>query len=76
MQSQQTKKQIESARSWWQSDDAWAMIMAAGLLIITWLALQPVFVPSTGEASFENLLAPWVAKPGSWTTNPLVALEG
>ena len=34
MQSQETNKQIESAPSWWQSDDAWAMIMAAGLLVI------------------------------------------
>ena len=50
--------------------------MAAGLLVITWLALQPVLIPATGETSFENLLAPWVAKPGSWTTNPLAALEG
>ena len=76
IQSQETKKQIEFAPSWWQSDDAWAMIMAAGLLVITWFALQPVLVPTTGETSFENLLAPWVAKPGSWTTNPLTALEG
>ena len=76
MQSQETNKQIEAATSWWQSDDAWAMIMAAGLLVITWLALQPVLIPATGETSFENLLAPWVAKPGSWTTNPLAALKG
>ncbi|MCP4927968.1 MAG: hypothetical protein GY918_02785, partial [Gammaproteobacteria bacterium] len=76
MQSQETKKQIESVPSWWQSDDAWAMIMAAGLLVITWFALQPVLMPATGETSFENLLSPWVAKPGSWTTNPLAALKG
>ena len=76
MQSQETNKQIESAPSWWQSDDAWAMILAAVLLVTTWFASQPVLVPSTGETSFENLLSPWVAKPGSWTTNPLAALEG
>ena len=52
------------------------MILAAGLLVTTWFALQPVLVPATGETTFENLLAPWVAKPGSWTTNPLAALEG
>ena len=76
MQGQETKTPIDSAPSWWQSDDAWAMIMAAGLLVITWLALQPVLIPATGETSFENLLAPWVAKPGSWSANPLVAFDG
>jgi uncharacterized membrane protein YadS len=76
MQRQGTKTPIDSATSWWQSDDAWAIIMAAGLLVITWFALQPVLMSATGETSFENLLAPWVAKPGSWTTNPLAALEG
>ena len=76
MESQETNKQIETAPSWWQSDDAWAMIMAAGLLVIAWFALQPVLIPATGETSFENLLTPWVAKPGSWTMNPLAALEG
>ena len=65
MQSQETKKQIESVPSWWQSDDAWAMIMAAGMLVIAWFALQPAILPATGETSFENLLAPWVAKPRS-----------
>ncbi|MBT4159112.1 MAG: hypothetical protein HOD99_09770, partial [Planctomycetaceae bacterium] len=49
MQSQETKKQIESAPPWWQSDDAWAIIMAAGLLAITWFALLPVLLPATGE---------------------------
>lgn len=76
MQSQESQKEIESAPSWWHSDDAWAMIMAAGLLIITWFALQPVLDSVTGETAFENLLAPWVAKPGSWTTNPLAAFDG
>ena len=26
MQSQETNKQMETAPSWWQSDDAWAMM--------------------------------------------------
>ena len=52
------------------------MIMAVGLLVIAWFALQPVLIPTTGETSFENMLTPWVAKPGSWTMNPLAALEG
>ena len=76
IQSRESNKQIESVPSWWQSDDVWAMIMAVGLLVIAWFALQPVLMPTTGETSFENMLAPWVAKPGSWTTNPLAALEG
>ena len=46
MQSQETKKQIESVPSWWQSDDAWAMIMAAGMLVIAWFALQPAIIAS------------------------------
>ena len=76
IQIRESNKQIESVPSWWQSDDAWAMIMAVGLLVIAWFALQPVLIPTTGETSFENMLTPWVAKPGSWTTNPLAALEG
>ena len=76
MQSQETKKQIESAPPWRQSDDAWAMIMAAGLLAITWFALLPVLLPATGETSFENLLSPWVAKPGGWSVYPLTAFHG
>ena len=76
IQSRESNKQIESVPSWWQSDDVWAMIMAVGLLVSAWFALQPVLMPTTGETSFENMLAPWVAKPGSWTTNPLAALEG
>ncbi|MDA8042433.1 MAG: hypothetical protein MPJ22_08460, partial [Pirellulales bacterium] len=60
MQSQETKKQIESAPLWWQSDDTWAMIMAAGVLVLTRFALQPVLVPATGVTSFVNLLSPWV----------------
>ena len=76
IQIRESNKQIESVPSWWQSDDAWAMIMAVGLLVIAWFALQPVLIPTTGETSFENMLTPWVAKPGSWTMNPLAALEG
>ena len=76
MQSQSSQTQTESTPQWWQSDDAWAMIMAASVLAITWFALLPVLLPATGETSFENLLSPWVAKPGSWTTNPLAALKG
>ena len=69
------------ARSRWrQSEDIWAMIMAAMLLGGAWLALQPaggaVLAAASGEASYENLLTPWVAKPGSWTSNPLAAFSG
>ena len=76
MQSQSSQNKIEPSASWWQSDDAWAMIMAAGLLVIAWFALQPVVTPLTGETLFENMLSPWVAKPGSWSINPLVAFDG
>ena len=76
MQSQSSQTQAESTPQWWQSDDAWAMIMAAGLLAITWFALLPVLLPANGETSFENLLSQWVAKPGSWTINPLAAFHG
>ena len=76
MQSQSSQTQTESTQKWWQSDDAWAMIMAAGLLAVTWFALLPLLLPTTGETSFENLLSPWVAKPGSWSANPLTAFHG
>ena len=76
MQSQSSQNKIEPSASWWQSDDAWAMIMAAGLLVIAWFALQPVVTPLTGETLFENMLSSWVAKPGSWSINPLVAFDG
>ena len=75
MQSQSSQNQTKSTPQWWQSDDAWAMIMAAGVLAITWFALQPVLLPATGETSFENLLSPWVAKPGGWSVNPLTAFR-
>jgi uncharacterized membrane protein YadS len=65
---------------WRRSDDIWAMVMAAVLLAGAWLTLQPVGqpVPATGdgEVSYENWLTPWVAKPGSWTSNPLAAFSG
>ena len=54
----------------------WAMIMAASVLAITWFALLPVLLPANGETSFENLLSPWVAKPGGWSVNPLTAFHG
>ena len=76
MQSQSSQNKIEPSASWWQSDDAWAMIMAAGLLVIAWFALQPVVTPLTGKTLFENMLSSWVAKPGSWSINPLVAFDG
>ena len=69
-----------SRSQWRQSEDIWAMIMAAMLLGLAWLALQPArgVVPAaaSGEAPYENLLTPWVAKPGSWTSNPLAAFSG
>lgn len=76
MQSQSSQSKIEPSASWWQSDDAWAIIMAAGLLVIAWFALQPVVTPLTGKTLFENMLSSWVAKPGSWSINPLVAFDG
>ena len=76
MQSQSSQTQTESTPQWWQSDDAWAMIMAASVLAITWFALLPVLLPATGETSFENLLSPWVAKPGGWSVNPITAFHG
>ena len=77
MQSQNSENQTPVPQSGWQrSDDTWAMIMAAGLLVIVWCALQPVLTLPTGETSFENLLAPWVAKPGSWSTDIRAAFDG
>lgn len=64
---------------WWRSDDFWAMAMAAVVLGIAWLCLQPVGAgpgAAAADGSYENLLTPWVAKPGGWTTNPLKAFDG
>ena len=76
MQKSSSYKPSDLTTPWWQSDDAWAMIMAASVLAITWFALLPVLLPATGETSFENLLSPWVAKPGGWSANPLTAFHG
>ena len=35
-----------------------------------------MLLPATGETLFENLLSPWVAKPGGWSVNPLIAFHG
>lgn len=67
--------------SWWRSDDIWAMAMAAVLLVVAWMCLLP---PGNGQAgegavvdsAYENLLAPWVVKPGGWTADPLKAFAG
>jgi uncharacterized membrane protein YadS len=66
-----------AATSWLQNDDIWAMIMAGLLLVVAWWA--NVAVPAAdadGPASYDNLIAPWVAKPGGWETNPLDAFAG
>ena len=72
--------------NWRQSDDVWAMIMAAVLLLVAWIALQPVnhsatqptisSTPAVKNSAYKNVLKPWVAKPGSWMANPLQAFDG
>jgi uncharacterized membrane protein YadS len=68
---------------WMQSDDIWAMLIAAVLLVAAWWANVAV-TPSEPSADgaeaavteYENLLGPWITKPGSWETNPLDAFAG
>jgi len=72
--------------TWRQSDDLWAMLVAAVLLAVALLAIQPVrqtapppatSPPQAAEGlAYENWLKPWVAKPKSWDTNPLQAFAG
>ena len=72
--------------TWRQSDDLWAMLMAAVLLAVALFAIQPVRQtvppPATSPLQaaeglpYENWLNPWVAKPKSWDTNPLQAFAG
>ncbi|NBP89027.1 MAG: putative sulfate exporter family transporter [Planctomycetia bacterium] len=72
--------------TWRQSDDLWAMLMAAVLLAVALMAIQPVRQtappPATSSSqapeglTYENWLKPWVAKPKSWDTNPLQAFAG
>jgi uncharacterized membrane protein YadS len=66
---------------WRHSDDVWAMVMAAVLLAVTWFCLQPIGVGPVGDGApadgeYQNLLTPWVAKPGGWTADPLKAFAG
>ena len=66
---------------WWRTDDIWAMVMAAALLVIAWMCLQPPGLGRAGEGvvvdeGYVNLLTPWVVKPGGWTADPLKAFAG
>jgi uncharacterized membrane protein YadS len=58
--------------AWWRSDDVWAMVVAAGLLAGAWWCTLPAGAPKTAESrpSFINLLTPWLATPGGWSTDP------
>ncbi|MFM1903605.1 MAG: hypothetical protein RLZZ440_1505 [Planctomycetota bacterium] len=66
--------------SWIRSDDVQAMLMAAALLVAAWWANLPAeqnpSPESTAAPAVSNLLTPWIAKPGGWTTNPLAAFQG
>ena len=76
----ETKPSSVGSTGWMQSDDIWAMLIAAVLLVAAWWANVPVAAEATGEpeaaVSTENLLTPWLTKPGGWKTNPLDAFRG
>ena len=76
----ETKPSSVGSTGWMQSDDIWAMLIAAVLLVAAWWANVPVAADATGEpeaaVSTENLLTPWLTKPGGWKTNPLDAFRG
>lgn len=64
--------------AWWRSDDVWAMAVAAGLLAVAWCCTLPAGDPTTAESrsSFINLLTPWLATPGDWSTDPFRGFSG
>ncbi len=64
--------------SWWRSDDAWAMLVAAGLLAAAWWCTVPLSgaTAEPGQPAFRNLLTPWLATPGGWSTDPFRAFSG
>lgn len=76
-----TTSSTTTTGGWWNSDDCWAMVSAAALLAAAWICLQPAGAERVGAEAVvggacENLLAPWVAKPGGWTADPLKAFAG
>lgn len=65
--------------SWLRSDDTWAMIIAAIMLLVAWwanVAVPNLEPPTEAATAYENLLSPWVVKPGGWESNPLDAFAG
>jgi uncharacterized membrane protein YadS len=63
---------------WWRSDDVWAMVVAAGLLAVAWWCTLPAGDATKAEnrPSFTNLLTPWLATPGGWSTDPSRGFAG
>ncbi len=63
---------------WWRSDDVWAMVVAAGLLAVAWWCTLPAGDATKAEnrPSFTNLLTPWLATPGGWSTDPSSGFAG
>ena len=55
-----------------RSEDWLAVWLGGAILIVSALI---VFASSSADAGFSNPLAEWIAKPGSWKTNPADALE-
>jgi uncharacterized membrane protein YadS len=64
--------------AWWRSDDVWAMLVAAGLLAVAWWCTVPAGDPTKAESrpSFTNMLTPWLATPGGWSTDPSRGFAG
>ena len=63
---------------WWRSDDVWAMVVVAGLLAVAWWCTLPAGDATKAEnrPSFTNLLTPWLATPGGWSTDPSRGFAG
>lgn len=54
------------------SEDAWATVIAFGLLLVSLAATWPVGA-EVGDG-VSNALGPWITKPGSWDSNALRAV--
>jgi uncharacterized integral membrane protein (TIGR00698 family) len=66
------------APSWLQTDDVWAMLVAASLLTTAWWTTGPAIrteAPDDPPVCVSRLAA-WVATPGPWRLDPRQAFTG